>query len=225
MSWKVNFETIDVEAQPESMKILRRHGITRVPAVIVGSDAVHGWNPAAVAQLVGAAYDDGLVLPLEELKARLDRILLAAQRAVLQVPARHIHLRTPGRDRSVHQLAYHLFRVGQSYRDAREQGYLPEAWFEERPPGDMPDMAAVARYGEQVRDRLRLWCRGTETFEGVVETYYGPQPAAAFFQRTVWHTAQHLRQIYALLEQMGVIPEERLAAEDLAGLPLPQSIW
>ena len=214
-----------MEAQPESMEILRDHGITRVPAVIVGNDAVHGWNPAAVAQLVGAAYDDGVVLPLEELKARFDRILLAAQRAVLQVPVQHMHVRTPGRDRSVHQLAYHLFRVGQSYRDAREQGYLPEAWFEERPPGDMPDMEAVARYGEQVRAGLRRWCRGPEAFEGVVETYYGPQPAAAFFQRTVWHTAQHLRQLYALLEKMDVVPEERLAAEDLAGLPLPQSIW
>ena len=207
------------------MEILRGHGITRVPAVIVGNRAVHGWNPAAVAGLVGAAYDDGLALPLEELKDRLDKVLLAAQRAVVQVPAQHIHLRTPGRDRSVHQLAYHLFRVGMSYRDAVEEGYLPEAWFEERPPADMLDMAAVARYGEQVRYRLRQWCEGATAFEGTVETYYGSQVATALFQRTVWHTAQHLRQLYALLEQMGVTAEKRLTAEDFAGLPLPESVW
>ena len=207
------------------MEILRGHGITRVPAVIMGDRAVHGWNPAAVAGLVGAAYDDGLALPLEELKDRLDKVLLAAQRAVVQVPAQHIHLRTPGRDRSVHQLAYHLFRVGMSYRDAVEEGYLPEAWFEERPPADMLDMAAVARYGEQVRYRLRQWCEGATAFEGTVETYYGSQVATALFQRTVWHTAQHLRQLYALLEQMGVTPEKRLTAEDFAGLPLPESVW
>ena len=136
-----------------------------------------------------------------------------------------MHMQTPGRDRSVHQLAYHLFRVSQSYRDAKEQGYLPEAWFEERPPLDMPDMVAIARYGEQVRDCLRHWCEGPEAFEGTVETYYGPQTAAALFQRTVWHTAQHLRQLYALLDQMGVTPEKELPAGDLAGLPLPQSIW
>ena len=140
------------------MKTLHGHGITRVPAVMTGDRAVHGWNPAAVAELVGVTYDDALALPLPELKARLDTILQAAQRAIVQVPALHVHMRTPGRDRSVHQLAYHLFRVGQAYRDAREQGYLPEAWFEEQPPPDMPDMAAIAQYGERVRKRLHDWC-------------------------------------------------------------------
>lgn len=207
------------------MQVLHRHGITRVPAVIVGDRAVHGWNPAAAAELVGATYDDTLALPLQELKARLDRILRAAQRAIIQVPVQHVHMRTPGRDRSVHQLAYHLFRVGQAYRDAMQQGYLPEAWFEEQPPTDMPDMAAVAAFGENVCDRLRQWCERPDAFNGTVETYYGPQPAPALFQRTVWHTAQHLRQLYAILEQMGVTPEEPLAADQFAGLPLPQNVW
>ena len=207
------------------MEALHGHGITRVPAVIVGAHSVHGWNPAAVAELVGATYDDALALPLPELKSRLDTILRAAQRAILQVPAQHLHMRTPGRDRSVHQLAYHLFRVGQAYRDAMEQGYLPEAWFEEQPPPDMPDMAAIARYGERVCNRLHDWWGRPGAFEGTVETYYGPQQAAAFFQRTVWHTAQHLRQLYALLDQIDVTPKEPLVAEDFAGLPLPQNVW
>lgn len=207
------------------MEALRRHGIARVPAVVVGDRAVHGWNPSAAAELVGVTYDDALALPLPELKARLDTILRAAQRAIMQVPIQHLHMRTPGRDRSVHQLAYHLFRVGQAYRDAMEQGYLPEAWFEEQPPPDMPDMAAITQYGERVRDRLNDWWERPEAFDGTVETYYGPQQAAAFFQRTVWHTAQHLRQLYALLDHMGVTPEEPLTSEDFAGLPLPQSVW
>ena len=225
MSWKVEFEAIDVEVQPESMDLLRAHGITRVPAVIVGDNAVHGWNPAAVARLVGVSYDDGLVLPIEELKARLNRILSAAQRAVMQFPPQYVHMRTPGRDRSVHQLAYHLFRVGQSYRDAMEQGYLPEAWFEEHPPDDMPDMAAVARYGGKVGDRLCQWLESPDAFKGMVETYYGAQLAPALFQRTVWHAAQHLRQLYALLEQMGVTLESALDPEDFSGLPMPQGVW
>ena len=207
------------------MEILHEHGITRVPAVIVDGRAVQGWNPAAVAGLVGVTYDDAVVLPLPELKARLDMILRAAQRAAMQVPAQHMHMQTPGRDRSVYQLAYHLFRVGQAYPDAMEQSYLPEVWFEEKPPPDMPDMADIAQYGERVRKHLHKWWERSEAFDGTVETYYGPQQAAALFQRTVWHTAQHLRQLYALLDQMGVTLEKPLTTEDYAGLPLPQNVW
>lgn len=207
------------------METLRGHGITRVPAVIAGDRAVHGWNPAAVAGLVGVTYDDALALPLPALQARLDAILQAAQRAIVQVPTQHLHRRTPGRDRSVYQLAYHLFRVGQAYCDAMQQGYLAEAWFEEQPPSDMPDMAAIAQYGEKVRKGLRDWWEMPEAFDGTVETYYGPQQAAMFFQRTVWHTAQHLRQLYALLNQMGVTPSAPIGAEVFAALPLPQSVW
>jgi uncharacterized damage-inducible protein DinB len=170
-------------------------------------------------------YDDGLALPLPELKARLNTILQASQRAILQVPAQHLHMRTPGRGRSVYQLAYHLFRVGQAYRDAMEQGYLPEAWFEEQPPPDMPDTAAIAQYGEKVRTGLHDWWKRDGAFDGMLDTYYGPQQAAMFFQRTVWHTAQHLRQLYALLDQMEVRLEAPLTAKDFAGLPLPQSVW
>ena len=62
-SWKV-ISNNRRRGAPESMEILRGHGITRVPAVIVGDRAVHGWNPTAVAGLVAATYDDGLALPL-----------------------------------------------------------------------------------------------------------------------------------------------------------------
>ena len=223
--WKIDFEAIDIEVQPEAMETLQGHGIARVPAVIIGARAVHGWNPAAVAGLVGVTYDDAVVLPLPELKARLDTILRAAQRATMQVPAPQMHMQTPGRNRSVYQLAYHLFRVGQAYRDAMEQSYLPEAWFEEQPPPDMTDMADIAQYGERVRNQLHNWWERSEAFDGTVQTYYGPQLATALFQRTVWHTAQHLRQLYELLDQMGVTPEKPLTAEDFAGLPLPQNVW
>lgn len=57
------------------------------------------------------------------------------------------------------------------------------------------------------------------------ETYYGPQSAPELFERTVWHTAQHLRQIYVMLETLGVTPEAPLTEADYQGLPLPASIW
>ncbi len=56
-----------------------------------------------------------------------------------------------------------------------------------------------------------------------------PHPGAAvsheFLERTTWHVAQHLRQVYALLEIMGIIPNRPLAETAFAGLPLPKQVW
>jgi hypothetical protein len=196
-----------------------------VPAVVAGDRAVHGWNPQGVAELVGVSYDNQPRLSLEELTGRLDGILVAAQRAICQVPDDRLTLKTPGRDRTVHQLGYHIFRVAQSYMDAQEQGFLSDQWFAERPPAELDNTTKLAAHGETVRQCLAAWLQGSGVFEGEVNTYYGSQTAVELFERTVWHTAQHLRQLYALLEMMGIEPQDPLSDEDFEGLPLPQNVW
>jgi hypothetical protein len=112
-----------------------------------------------------------------------------------------------------------------SYPDTREQGMLREAWFGENPADDMRDADAVARYGEQVRQQVATWLRRDDAYDGICETYYGPQAATELFERTVWHAAQHLRQIYVMLDHLGVTPDAPLTEADYKGLPLPDSIW
>src|SRR5437773_2107306 len=56
-------------------------------------------------------------------------------------------------------------------------------------------------------------------------TYYGPQPAHEFLERTTWHCAQHLRQLHHLFDRIGLSPPAPLDASLLARLPLPESIW
>jgi len=45
------------------------------------------------------------------------------------------------------------------------------------------------------------------------------------FERSTWHSAQHTRQLIAILERFGIEPNQPLATEDLAGLPLPEGLW
>ena len=45
------------------------------------------------------------------------------------------------------------------------------------------------------------------------------------FERSTWHSAQHARQLIAVLERFGIEPERRLGAAELAGLPLPEGLW
>jgi hypothetical protein len=155
----------------------------------------------------------------------MDMVLAATQRAIRQVPREHLGMKYPGRDRTVRQLAFHVFRVAASFADTREQGHLDGAWFEENAPGEMADGEAVASYGETVRQRLRAYFTRPGWCDGQVSTYYGPQSAPEFMERTTWHTAQHLRQIYWFLDEMRVAKDAPLTDADLEGLPFPKEVW
>jgi hypothetical protein len=223
----VAFEAIDVQANPASLKELERLGVPRVPAVAIGERVVHGWNPRDVAELVGVAYAEPVRLEPVELAERLDRILAAAQRAIRQVPLEKLDTKPPERDRTVRDLGYHIFRLSVAFPLAVEQNRLPEEWLTEPAPRSLRDGEAIARYGEGVRARLKEWYHEApaESFEWTVNTYYGPQTVWGLLERTTWHAAQHLRQLYALLERMGVNPERPLGEADFRGLPLPEALW
>ena len=128
-------------------------------------------------------YQAGKRLSPTELTERLDVVLAATQRALRQVPREHLGMKYPGRDRTVRQLGFHVFRVAASFVDTREQGKLISDWFGENAPAEMVDGDAVARYGETVRERLRAFCTRPGWCEGEVSTYYGPQSAPDLLRR------------------------------------------
>lgn len=224
-SWGVAFEAIDVEARPAARAELTRLGVPAVPAVALGSRVVHGWNPVALAELLRVAYAEPGRLAPAELAARLDRILQATQRVMRQVPAEHLAMTHPGRDRSVRQLGYHVFRLALAFRDARLEGGLLETWLQEMAPPRLADGPDVAAYGDEVREALGRFLGRRDAVTGEVDTYYGRQSAHALLERTTWHAAQHLRQLYDLLGRMGVEADRPLGEADWRGLPLPREIW
>jgi DinB superfamily len=224
-SWEIPFEAIDVEARPAARAELARLGVPGPPATVRGDRVVHGWNPKALAALVGIAYDEGERLAPAELARRLDRVLVVAASAMRQIPPEHLTLAHPGRDRSIRQLGYHVFRLALASRDAMEGGRLPKAWQDEAVPPEVSDGPAVAAYGETVRRRLADWFARPGAWDGVVETWYGPQSGHDLLERTAWHAAQHVRQIHDLLGRVGVTPDVPLTESDLRGLPLPLELW
>ncbi len=207
------------------MQELERFGIPLVPVVVVGDRAAHGWNPKAVAELLGVDYRESEPLSPEELTGRLDSILAAAQRVIRQVAPEHLGMKLPGRDRSIRQLGYHVFRLSLAFRDGMEQGRYPEAWLLEEPPAELAGGEAIAQYGQMVRERLAGWVRQPNPYQGEVHTYYGPQTGHELLERTTWHAAQHLRQLYACFERMGKTPHDPLTEADFRGLPLPKELW
>jgi uncharacterized damage-inducible protein DinB len=221
----VPFDDVDVEAEPAARGRLRELGVPTVPAVVAATGVVHGWNPAALAALLGVAYEGSERLSPAALGQRLDQVLAAAGRLVALVEPRHLTLQHPGRDRSLHQLAYHLFRLSLAFRDAMIERRLPETWLQEMAPAGLPDGVALAGYGAAVREALRKWLETDGATSGTAETYYGSQTAHELLERTVWHATQHLRQLHALLEEAGAPADEPLDRSLLVGLPLPAAVW
>ena len=221
----MKFDGFDVENEPERKRDLEPFGGVRVPATIFEGKIVHGWNPKALAELVHVEWREQEVLPPVELARKLDMVLAATQRAMRQIPREHLGMKKEGRDRTVHQLGFHIFRLSAGFVDTREQGHLGSNVYEERAPAEMADGEAVARYGEGVRARIAEYVKRPGWCDGSVSTYYGPQPTHAFMERTTWHAAQHLRQVYWFLEQMKVRADAPLTDADLAGLPFPREVW
>src|SRR5437016_5385124 len=122
----VEFESVNVSARPEAMDELRSLGVRTVPVVARGKDYVFA------------------------------QVLAAAQRHILQMPADKLKERaTPGRDRSIRDLAYHVYQVPDSFLQAIEDGVQDlTSVYNAPPPANVTTVAHIRDYGKQVAGRL-----------------------------------------------------------------------
>ena len=221
------FESVNVHNNPEAQARLRATGIAQVPVTQLGDKLVQGWNPQALAELVGVDFDGAPALSPVELAECLDGILYRAQHLIQNLPQETLPLRYPGRDRDLKDLGFHIFRVAGAFVDCLEQGQYLHAWHRENAPETMLSGVHIAEYGQAVRNRLTAWFEAADDalYAGTAHTYYGPVNVHQLLERVTWHTGQHLRQIYDLLEQAGQMPTQSLPMALFDGLPMPEALW
>ena len=224
----VAFESIDVAARPEAMQELLALGVKTVPVVARGGEFVFAQALEDVSRFVGRKFDTQR-LPPQELVDKWLAVLRAAQRHVQQLPASRLDERAVhSRDRSIRDLAYHVYQVPDAFLQAVEDGDEDlTSTYNAPPPASVKSVQDIAAYGSRITEKIERWwsqlpdksCRQT------VKTYYGERPLHELLERCTWHSAQHARQIIAVLERLGVEPKGRLTAADYAGLPMPQGLW
>ena len=224
----IAYESVDVSAHPEAMEELRAIGVRTVPVVARGHDYVFAQELADVSRFVGRKVEfQRLSAPVLVDKWLI--VLEAAQRHVMQLPQEQLAERaTPGRDRSIRSLAYHVYQVADAFLQAMENGIEDlTSVYDVPPPATVNTPADIRAYGSAVTERLRRWWAGLEdkSCSGTAKTYYGVQPLHHLLERSTWHSAQHARQIIAVLERFGIAPDGPLGADDYAGLPMPAALW
>ena len=223
----LTYESLDIENDPRALEQLGGLGLATVPVVAVGDRWVAGWNPTRIAELVGFSLQERTAPPAE-IVASLLMLLDAALRAVRQVPDDQLLLKSPDRDRPLRQLAHHVFHVIEVGVDADVLGEFPAArWLAARDVPEHTTSERIARYGEAARAKVATWFAQIDeaAFARTIDADVGPRTLGQVLERTRSHAAQHLRQIYAFLEQIGVQPDRPLTAEDLRGIDLPEAVW
>ena len=205
-------------------------GVRNVPVVAKGDQFVFGQNLEDVAEFVGLHGTGHTPLPPEQLITKWVNVLRSAQRYIRQIPNDRINERViPNRDRSIRLLSHHLFRIGEAFLETAVDGVEYAVQLANVPPKDGTFMTGdeIARYGDTVIARLQKWWDGLadKSCRQKVKTFFGMQPIHMLYERSTWHSAQHVRQLAAILERYGIQPDGRLTAEDLAGLPLPERLW
>jgi hypothetical protein len=219
---------VDIMADPDGMARLLALGVRNVPVVAKGDDYVFGQVLGDVARLAGVKAPGQAALTPEQYVAKWLFVLEAARRFVRQIPNDKLpENAVANRDRSVRYLAFHVFRIAEAFVEVTEGTEL-SVELPNVAPGDVVRTGEdIAAYGAGVIGRVAAWWQGNadKACERRVATYYGQQPLSDVLERCVWHSAQHVRQIMALLERWGIAADRPVTAADLAGLPLPEGVW
>jgi glutaredoxin/uncharacterized damage-inducible protein DinB len=224
----VAFESIDVAARPEAMNDLLAFGVKTVPVVARGGEFVFAQALEDVSRFVGRKFA-AKRLPPQELVDKWLTVLRAAQRHVRQLPAARLAERAVhSRDRSIRDLAYHVYQVPDAFLQAVENGLEDlTTTYNAPPPAGVVSTQDIQKYGASVTARIERWWSQLpdKSCRQKVKTYYGERSLHELLERCTWHSAQHARQIASVLERLQVKPDGPLSAKDYAGLPMPQGLW
>ena len=94
-------------------------------------------------------------------------------------------------------------------------------------PNSDRSVVELSSYQQQLINDIDTWWKDCDdkTYERVVTTYYGNQTLHALLERCAWHSAQHVRQVIMMLNNLGITPIISLTPDDLDDLPLPEKVW
>ncbi|MSQ20637.1 MAG: NrdH-redoxin [Betaproteobacteria bacterium] len=224
----IEYQSVNVLEDQEGLAAMRAMGARSVPVVARGGKFVYAQVIKDVVEFLGLNELTGPELLPAALADRAGVVLSTAARLVRQMPQTALVNQLPHRPRSWRVLMHHIFQIPTAFLEMEERGTrLEYEVMVAEPPATMLTSAEIAEFGDAVQRRFNAWWARarSEDFSGMVPTYFGETTRHEMLERTVWHSAQHVRQLAALLEQVGIRPDRPLGAQEIRGLPLTEKIW
>ena len=225
----VDYESINVHGNDGGMEELRKLGARSVPIVARGDRFVFAQTLTDVIQFLDLKIKQQEQLTPEQLMQKMELVLTAAARFIRQIPQDELEKPFRNRNRPKRVLGHHIFRIVEGFLESMQDGKILsyDRIMEDATPATVRTSEDIARYGESVLARAKDWWRDypDKRASAPMETYFGVHPVSVVLERTVWHPAQHTRQLMLILETLGIKPDRPLTAADLSGLPLPEKAW
>jgi hypothetical protein len=236
----VLYRSKDVTAHPEYAERPESLGL-RIPSAVLGDEGVAGIDLEGIARLIGVDYAAPAILSPGVLKIKYDEISAVVVELVDQVPEEDFDIRIEELGRTVRALMLHIVIIMRGFVAIEETNVFTDGWdfmpayvgWHERLTGGTVSKEALIELAVISRTALDTWWQRVgfdDSFDRVVESKKKDQTSYwtlhTAFERAVWHTAQHTRQLQFILgEKFGLEPRVRLSGDVLLGLPLPDALY
>ncbi|MEK6710194.1 MAG: DinB family protein, partial [Nitrospinota bacterium] len=218
----------DCSNDPASQAELRALGIKTLPVSVRGDRVVVGFNIAELKAAFGIGEAAKGPLPPEKLLAHYRRVFEAARRAVRQIPNEKLGWVSPGRQRTLRQLTWHIFERPDLCIEAWETGGYTEEMVRryEALAEKYRTAEDICAYGDMLEARLEDFIGKTpERLAKEVESYMGPISVHLLMEMALGHAVQHLRQTYHYFGMLGIEPDRPLRPGDYAEVPVPGELF
>ena len=202
-------------------------GLGVVPLAVQGDRHVLILHTDQLREFLGLPPSDTRA-SYRELVSAMNRVLEAVEDAVRQVPSTMLSAPTPNRGRDLRELVFNIHdRIGPMV-DALDSGIY--AWVSGDEYALSRHFSTTAELGSYCREVRTRWFErtgraDTDSAENKVETKKGPVTHLQLLESRAFHSAQHLRQIYLFLMQIGITPAHEMSAEEMKPIILGDQVF
>ncbi len=223
----VPYKSVNVATDHTAMEFLASIGARSIPVVVSGQEFTFAQSLDDVARFVGISHS-AEYLPPQILVERWLQVLDIAIEAIAKLPLASLDTRpVPERARTVRDFAYHIFQVPDAFLQTVIDGIPDWTVVANVDAPATINTAEILVYAEDKKRRITQWWDALEdrSCSRPLKMFYGEHSLHSFLERSVWHSAQHTRQLLWWSNENGISLTKQLTPEILQGLPIPTGLW